>query len=112
MGRRFSFALSDKNITVRKRLFLTATPNQFDIHHQDGVGDFKIYSMDDEAVYGPRAHTLTFGQAAKEKIICPYKIIISLVDRRQVSRVALDKGITLVCSDFFGRKMGRQSNRN
>ena len=54
-GRNFGFALEDKNLPIRKRLFLTATPRHFDIRHRDKDGEFKVQSMDDVAVYGPRA---------------------------------------------------------
>src|SRR6476661_2317655 len=64
------FAISDANIRIRKRLFLTATPRHIDIRHRDKEGEFRVYSMDDEAVYGPRAHTLSFGKAAEKGIIC------------------------------------------
>ena len=65
-GSAFGYALSDENIRIRKRLFLTATPRHIDIRHRDKEGEFRVYSMDDETVYGPRAHTLSFGAAAKK----------------------------------------------
>ena len=46
-----SYAISDGNIRIRKRLFLTATPRHVDIHHRDKDGEFRFYSMDDEATY-------------------------------------------------------------
>jgi hypothetical protein len=54
-GGAFGYALLDRNICVRKRLFLTATPRHIHIRHRDREGDFRISSMDDETVYGPRA---------------------------------------------------------
>jgi hypothetical protein len=62
------------------------SPRQIDIRHRDKEGEFRICSMDDETVYGPRAHTLSFGAAAQKKIICCYKVIISLIDKE------VDKG--------------------
>jgi predicted helicase len=67
-GGAFGYALLDRNIQIRKRLFLTATPRHIDIRHRGKEGDFRIYSMDDESVYGPRAHTLSFAEAAKKGI--------------------------------------------
>jgi predicted helicase len=69
----FAAALSDSRVPIRKRLFLTATPRHYDINRRDDDGDFKFVSMEDEAVYGPRAHTLTFSRAAKAGIICGSK---------------------------------------
>ena len=100
----FARCLSDVNIKISKRLFLTATPRHYDIRHRDKEGDFKVVSMDDEKVYGPRGYTLTFGEAAKRGIICDYKVVISLVDGQEISQFALDHGITLVDGDLIGAK--------
>jgi predicted helicase len=59
-GDLFAHSLRDENIRIRKRLFFTATPRKYDIRHRDKKGDFRIVSMDDKAIYGPRAYTLTF----------------------------------------------------
>jgi superfamily II DNA or RNA helicase len=101
---RFAFSLKDENIKIRKRLFLTATPKHYDISKRDKDGEFKFASMDDEAVYGKRAHTLTFGEAARKGIICPYKVVITLIDKKQVDDFALKNGITLVEGDSVKAK--------
>jgi superfamily II DNA or RNA helicase len=98
-GSMSSYALADKNLCIRKRLFLTATPRHIDIRHRNKEGDFKVQSMDDAAVYGPRAYTLSFAAAAKKGIICRYKVIISLIDKKMVSDFARKHGITLVERD-------------
>ncbi len=104
LDKAFAFALHDKNIQIHKRLFLTATPKHYDILHRDLAGDFNVGSMDDKKAFGPRAHTLTFGQAVEQKIICPCKIIISLVDGKEVSNFALRNGVTFIESDAIGAK--------
>ena len=110
---KFSYALSDENVRITKRLFQTATPRHIDIRKRNKEGDFNVYSMDDktvygprahtltaaEALYGPRAHTLTFGAAAAKGIICPYKVVISLIDKQMVNDFARKNGITLVERD-------------
>lgn len=103
-GGRFAFALKDENIRIKKRLFLTATPKHYDISKRDKDGEFKFVSMDDEEIYGKRAHTLTFGDAAEKGIICPYKVIITLIDKQQVDDFVLKNGITLVEGDFVKAK--------
>jgi len=100
-GDLFAHSLSDQNIQIRKRLFFTATPRHYDIRHRDREGDFRIVSMDDEAIYGPRAYTLTFSSAARQGIICNYKVVISIVDGQEVNDFALKHGITLVKSDLI-----------
>src|SRR5262249_40004714 len=57
--------------------------------------------MDDEAIYGPRAYTLTFGSAARQGIICNYKVVISVVDGQEINEFALKHGITLVEGDLI-----------
>jgi predicted helicase len=57
-GSAFTYALSDKDLKIKKRLFFTATPKHIDIRHRDKEGEFRIYSMDDGSIYGRRAHTL------------------------------------------------------
>src|SRR6516165_4112981 len=84
-GGLFAQSLKDENIRIRKRVFFTATPRHYDIRHRDKEGDFRIVSMDDETIYGPRAYTLTFGSAARQGIICDYKVIISVVDGQEVT---------------------------
>src|SRR5215813_5663375 len=103
-GGSFAHSLNDENIRIRKRLFFTATPRHFDIRHRDKEGDFRIVSMDNEAIYGPRAYTLTFGSAARQGIICNYKVVISVVDGQEVNEFALKHGITLVEGDLIGAR--------
>ena len=103
-GGAFAHSLSDANIRIRKRLFFTATPLHYDIRHRDKEGDFHIVSMDNEAIYGPRAYSLTFGSAARQGIICNYKVVISVVDGQEVNDFALQYGITLVSGDLIGAK--------
>src|SRR5258708_34251744 len=64
-------------------------------------GDFRIISMDDETIYGPRAYTLTFGSAAQQGIICNYKVVISVVAVLLINNYALKPGIRLVKRDLI-----------
>ena len=103
-GGLFAHSLKDENVRIRKRLFFTATPRHYDIRHRDKEGDFRIISMDDETIYGPRAYTLTFGSAARQGIICNYKVVISVVDGQEINEFALKHGITLVEGDLIGAR--------
>src|SRR6516225_10230723 len=103
-GGLFAHSLKDENIHIRKRLFFTATPRHYDIRHRDKEGDFRIISMDDETIYGPRAYTLTFGSAARQGIICNYKVVISVVDGQEINEFSLRHGITLVKGDLIGAR--------
>jgi len=101
---RFALALKDENIRIKKRLFFTATPKHYDISKRNKDGEFKFFSMDDESVYGTRAHTLSFSQAADQGIICPYKVVVTLIDKQQVDDFALKNGITLIEGDAVKAK--------
>lgn len=95
-GSAFALPLLDNKIRVKKRLFLTATPRHYDINHRDREGAFRVISMDNPALYGPVAYRLTFAEAAKKDIICNYKVVVSVVDGKEVTEFALAHGITLV----------------
>ena len=96
---RYGFALKDKNLTIRKRLFLTATPRHYDIRKRDREGELAVASMDDESVYGRVAHRLTFASAAAQKIIVPYKVVISVVDSEMIDNAFLDQSKVAIKGD-------------
>jgi len=99
-GRNFAFALDDKNLPIRKRLFLTATPRHYNPHDRDREGETRLlFSMDNPAVYGPQAYRLTFAEAARRGIICGYKVIISVITSEMVTNELLSHGEVLVNGD-------------
>lgn len=99
-GTRFSFALEDNNLRIRKRLFFTATPRHYDVRNKDSEGDSTlVYSMDRPEVYGPVVHTLSFAEAARRGIICDYKVVISVVTSDMVNDDLLKHGEVLVDGD-------------
>jgi predicted helicase len=92
-GTQFSFALKDKNLPIRKRLFLTATPRHYNINKRDKEGDpVEVFSMNRPEIYGPVVHNLTFAEAARRGIICNYKVIISVVTSTELTRQQLRHG--------------------
>ena len=81
-GSKYSFALSNENLRIKKRLFLTATPKSYflDPNKRDADGEPTLrYSMDQPSIYGEVIHKLSFHEAAKRKLICKYKVVISVV---------------------------------
>ena len=92
----FAFGLSDKNILIKKRLFLTATPRHYDLRKRDKDGDVITVSMSDEKVYGKVSYRLSFSAAVAAKIIVPYKVIISVSLNKDLDDEALRSGSTLV----------------
>lgn len=99
-GTRFSFALEDRNLPIRKRLFFTATPRHYDVRKKDKEGDSTlVYSMDKPEIYGPVVHTLSFAEAARRGIICDYKVVISVVTSAMVDDHLLRHGEVVVDGD-------------
>jgi predicted helicase len=68
VGTAFGWGISEQHIRIKKRLFLTATPRHIDIRHRDKEGKFRVYSMDNDTAYGPRAHT-SFRQPLKRNYL-------------------------------------------
>ncbi len=92
----FAFGLSDKNLQIKKRLFLTATPRHYDLRKRDKDGDYRTISMSDEATYGKVSYRLSFSAAVAAEIIVPYKVIISVSLNKEVDAELLRRGSTLV----------------
>ena len=92
----FAFGLSDKNILINKRLFLTATPRHYDLRKRNKDGDFITVSMSDEKMYGRVSYRLSFSAAVSAKIIVPYKVIISVSLNKDLDDEVLRTGSTLV----------------
>jgi superfamily II DNA or RNA helicase len=102
VGVNFSFALTDDNFRIKKRLFLTATPRHYDINHKDKEGDAKlVYSMDVPEIYGSVVYQLSFAEAARRQIICDYKVIISVVTSEMVNNELLRRGEVIVEGDII-----------
>ena len=100
----FAFGLSDKNIRIKKRLFLTATPRHYKLNKRDKDGDFQVVSMSDEAVYGKVSYRLPFSAAVAAGIIVPYKVIISVSLNKEVDAELLKRGSTRVRRDEIQAK--------
>jgi superfamily II DNA or RNA helicase len=99
-GRNYAFALEDSNIAIRKRLFMTATPRHYNPHERNQAGEAQlVFSMDNPQVYGQQAFILTFGKAARRKIICGYRVIISVITSDTVTNELLSRGEVLVAGD-------------
>jgi predicted helicase len=105
-GRNFAFALDDKNLSIRKRLFLTATPRHYNPQKRDQEGEAQlVFSMDNPAIYGPQAYRLTFAEAARRGIICRYKVLISVITSEEVTNELLQRSEVLIDGDPVQARM-------
>lgn len=71
-----------------KRLYMTATPRVYGdaVKSKAKDNDAVLCSMDDESVYGPEFHCLSFGDAVKQNLLSDYKVLILAVDEEYVKR--------------------------
>lgn len=78
----FSRIHDNDYIKAGKRLYMTATPRLFDdtVKGKAVEHSAEIYSMDDEAVYGPEFHRLGFGEAVDKGLLTDYKVLVMTVD--------------------------------
>lgn len=98
-GRSFAFALSDMNLRISKRVFYTATPRHFTVSADGGsIDDKPLFSMDDEAVYGPTAYELSFREAIARAIICDYRVVVSVVTSSMLGAELISEGTVTLLS--------------
>jgi len=83
-----SYLLSDKNIPIHKRLFMTATPKKF-----VGSND-EIASMDDEELFGKLIDEITVKDAIEGigglKLLNDYQIVTQIVDSEDYIKLLKD----------------------
>ena len=100
-GGNFRTILSDQRIPVTRRLFVTATPTVFSSKAAQKAGSVgtAVASMDDQRKFGRVLHRLTFKEAVKRELLCPFQIVVMpvsdddiawLVERRRL--VTVDGG--------------------
>ncbi len=87
LNKHFALALDDKNIKINFRLFMTATPRHFKLRKKGSDEQELSCSMDDEDVYGLVAYNLPFSQAVEQNIICDYKVIVSVITSKDLTRI-------------------------
>lgn len=78
----FATVLDAAAIPSARRLFMTATPRYFTgrLVREAREADFEIASMDDNAIFGPVFHRLTFGDAIERDLLSDYQVAVVGVD--------------------------------
>ena len=80
-------------VRATRRLYMTATPKIYadgETRHAEKKQD-TLFSMDDEAVYGPRIATLSFGQAVERGLLTDYKVLVLAVNESMVGDDLLER---------------------
>ena len=80
-SKKFATLLKDRKITIRRRIFMTATERVFRGDRND------VLSMDSEKDYGKRFFHLSFKEAIKQGIITDYKILTMTVSDGHIRRL-------------------------
>jgi superfamily II DNA or RNA helicase len=80
----FSYALYDKNIKAKKRLFVTATPKIYDKIANNDDDDDEIVSMKNEDLYGKCIYTYQIGQAIEECRLTSYEICLMYITNNEI----------------------------
>jgi superfamily II DNA or RNA helicase len=77
-GSVFATVLDPAKIKGSKRLFMTATPRFFTgrVRREAGEADWELASMDDERVFGPVFHSLSFAQAIEQGLLSDYEVVV------------------------------------
>ncbi|MDB9710273.1 DEAD/DEAH box helicase family protein [Salibacteraceae bacterium] len=75
----FSYLLFEENISVRKRVFMTATERFYAGSKDD------IISMDDEDIYGDTFTQMSFKEAIESELLTDYKVITIDVKKSEIS---------------------------
>jgi superfamily II DNA or RNA helicase len=75
----FSYLLFDENISIAKRIFMTATERFYSGSKED------IISMDDYDIYGETFSQMSFKEAIEKELLTDYKIITIDVKKSEVA---------------------------
>lgn len=84
VGRPWAAIHDQARIPAQRRLYMTATPRVVD---EDENSETPVASMDDPAIFGPRAHTLSFGDAIRDGVLSDYRVVVPVVGKRQLRQL-------------------------
>ncbi|WP_409360893.1 DEAD/DEAH box helicase [Bartonella heixiaziensis] len=92
-------------IRGKKRLYMTATPKIFSdkLKRNAFLSNNVLVSMDNEKLYGKQLYTYNFSRALEDKLLSPCKVIILVVNEKEVSQsiqhLITDKNYELILDD-------------
>lgn len=74
-------------LRAARRLYMTATPRIYaeTVKAKAEEVSAELTSMDDETVYGPELHRLSFGDAVERGLLTDYKVLVLTVDEELVA---------------------------
>ena len=82
----FRLIHNEQKIAARRRLFMTATPRIYTTKARSQVaraaGEYGVYSMDDDHLYGPEFYRMDFADAVEAGHLTDYKVVVIAVDEK------------------------------
>ncbi|MDD5406941.1 MAG: Helicase associated domain protein, partial [Sulfurovaceae bacterium] len=83
----YNYSLDNNNISITKRLFMTATPKHRKINTKNIEEEQYLFSMNNEEIYGSIANKYTLREAIDDEVISPYQIIIAVATKDEISKL-------------------------
>ena len=83
----FSHLLFDENISIEKRIFMTATERFYAGKKDD------IISMDDESIYGDTFTKMSFKEAIETGLLTDYKVVTIDVKKSEIAEFIKDNNL-------------------
>ena len=91
----FTMVHGQNHVRARKRLYMTATPRIYSDAAKTkamNLGDVSLYSMDDETLYGPEFHRMSFADAVDRGLLSDYRVLVLNIDE-SVAAAVLQRAI-------------------
>ncbi|HSW61956.1 MAG TPA: Helicase associated domain protein [Dissulfurispiraceae bacterium] len=97
----WGIALSDANVPIKKRLFMTATPKVYapNLKAKATIENIPLCSMDDEVIYGKPFFEMTYAEAIARGHISDYKVIVTLVSDAEVKTMIEARQLIVTTDD-------------
>ncbi len=97
----FVLVHDDDQIRADKRLYMTATPRIYTETSKTKAArhDVDVFSMDEEATYGPEFHRLPFSRAIERDLLSDYQVVIFTV---------AETGVDSTLQAHLGRNRGSE----
>jgi len=83
----FSYLLFEENISIKKRIFMTATERFY------GGSKDDIISMDDEDIYGDTFTQMSFKEAIESNLLTDYKVITIDIKKSEIAEFIRDNNL-------------------
>ncbi len=74
-------------LAATRRLYMTATPRIYDQKAKDQAKDHAavVASMDNEDIFGPEFHRLSFGEAVEKNLLADYEVLVLTIDESVIA---------------------------